>query len=466
MANAQFGVIGMAVMGRNLAMNVADQGYTVAVWNREPDTLAEAVVWSDHTLQGYQTLTELVAALERPRKILIMIKAGAPVDAVLSDLTPLLEEGDIVIEGGNSRFEDTQRREQHLREQGLNFFGVGVSGGEEGARHGPSLMPGGDREAYTAIQPILEAIAARSDAGPCVTYIGPDGAGHFTKMVHNGIEYADMQVIAEAYHLLKQAAGLDNAALAKTFAQWNNGVLESFLMDITAKLFTVRDTDGSDLIDQVLGKAGQKGTGRWTAELALTLGVPVPSISAAIDARVLSSMYEERQTAADTLTGPSQPSSDPSLIGIIHDALYVAKIAAYAQGMALIRAGSQHYGWDIDLQEIARIWKAGCIIRARFLDEIRAAYERAPELANLLLDPGFSKHWTARQEALRRVVQEGARRGIPLPGMANSLAYIDSYRSAWLPQNLIQAQRDAFGAHTYQRVNDPEGPFVHTAWLG
>ncbi len=466
MANAQFGVIGMAVMGRNLAMNIADQGYTVAVWNREPDTLAEAVAWSDHTLQGYQTLAELVAALERPRKILMMIKAGAPVDAVLSDLTPLLEAGDIVIEGGNSRFEDTQRREQHLREQGLNYFGVGVSGGEEGARHGPSLMPGGDREAYTAIQPILEAIAARSEAGPCVTYIGPDGAGHFTKMVHNGIEYADMQVIAEAYHLLKQAAGLDNAALAKTFAQWNNGVLESFLMDITAKLFTVRDTDGSDLIDQILGKAGQKGTGRWTAELALTLGVPVPSISAAIDARVLSSMYAERQRAADTLTGPSQPSSDPSLIGIIHDALYVAKIAAYAQGMALIRAGSQHYGWDIDLQEIARIWKAGCIIRARFLDEIRAAYERAPELTNLLLDLGFSKHWTARQEALRRVVQEGARRGIPLPGMANSLAYIDSYRSAWLPQNLIQAQRDAFGAHTYQRVDDPEGPFVHTAWLG
>jgi 6-phosphogluconate dehydrogenase len=467
---ADFGVIGMAVMGRNLAMNIADHGFRVVVYNRSAAPAAAAVAASEGRLQRGDTLEAFVAALERPRRIMMMVKAGEPVDAVLQQLRPLLSEGDIVIDGGNSWFLDTQRRERELRAAGLRFIGTGVSGGEEGARHGPALMPGGDREAYAAIAPVFEAIAARTPLGPCVTYVGPDGAGHFVKMVHNGIEYADMQCIAEAYDLLRRLFGLPLPRIADIFDDWNKGLLESFLIEITAKVLRVKDSvAGGHLIDHVLDKAGQKGTGRWTAQVALELGVPVPSIAAAIDARVLSSMKAERVAASEILPGPTSArvEGDPeSWVPLVRDALYAAKIGAYAQGMALIRAASREHDWGIDLEEIARIWTGGCIIRARFLGAIMQAYHRAPDLVNLLLDDSIRQWMEAAQDDWRRIVAQAAGAGIPVPGMSAGLAYYDSYRSKRLPQNLTQAQRDAFGAHTYQRVGDPDGVFVHTEWLG
>jgi len=466
---AQFGMIGMAVMGRNLAFNLLDHGVDVAAYNLEPEMTDSAVAESGGKLRPTKSLAQLVDTLEKPRKIMMMIKAGKPVDIVLDQLRPLLDEGDIVIDGGNSWFEDTRRREKSCREAGIRFFGVGVSGGEEGARHGPSMMPGGDREAYELISPILSAIAARSDSGPCVTYIGPDGAGHFVKMVHNGIEYADMQFIAEAYHVLKSLGGLDPTGLAKVFEQWNKGPLESFLIEITAKIFSVRDgkTDGF-LVDSVLDKAGQKGTGRWTAQVAIEHGVPIPSIVAAVDARVLSSLKAERSHAAGMISGPPAPAvvdDVDALAAKVHDALYATKVAAYAQGMSLIAKMSAQNDWGIDLGEVARIWKAGCIIRARFLDAIMQASARNASLPNLLLDDTLREQVESRQQALRDVVGMAQQAGIPVAGMASGLAYFDSYRTARLPQNLTQAQRDAFGAHTYQRVDDADGPFVHSEWL-
>jgi 6-phosphogluconate dehydrogenase len=470
MANlSQFGMIGMAVMGRNLSLNLADHGFSVAAWNLEPDLTARAVAESNGRVKGTDTLEQFVKSLERPRKIMMMIKAGKPVDAVLADLGPLLEPGDIVIDGGNSWFEDTRRREAECRKSSIRFVGAGVSGGEEGARHGPALMPGGDPEAWQAIQPYFEAIAAKTDSGACVTHCGADGAGHFVKMVHNGIEYADMQFIAEAYDLLQRLVGLDTPAIAGVFSHWNDGPLQSFLIEITAKIFQVKDPKTGDwLVEQVLDKAGQKGTGRWTAQVALELGVSVPSIAAAIDARVLSSMRDERLAASGTLLGPNEVSSigeKATLVQAVHDALYAAKIGAYAQGMALIAAGAKNYGWTTNLAEIARIWKGGCIIRARFLDTIRRAFERDPNLPNLLLDPEMRQWVQARQSAWRRVVGMAQERGIPVLGMSASLGYYDSYRTANLPQGLTQAQRDAFGAHTYQRKDDPNGAFVHSEWL-
>ncbi|MDX2052449.1 MAG: NADP-dependent phosphogluconate dehydrogenase [Polyangiaceae bacterium] len=464
----QFGMIGMAVMGRNLALNIADHGFRVVVWNLEPALTASAVAESGGRLIPTATLAELVQALERPRKIMMMIQAGKPVDIVLEQLKPLLSPGDIVIDGGNSLFDDTRRREAMYREAGLRFMGSGVSGGEDGARHGPSLMPGGDAEAYALVAPVFEAIAAKSDDGACVTHCGSDGAGHFIKMVHNGIEYADMQFIAEAYDLLRGVLGLTAVEIGDIFTEWNRGPLESFLIEISAKIFKVKDTKTNGaLVDAVLDKAGQKGTGRWTAQVALELGVAIPSIAASIDARVLSSMKDERARASLVLAGPRRTNTLPKseFISSVHDALYAAKIGAYAQGMALISAGAKKYGWAINLREIARIWKGGCIIRARFLDTIMKAYERNPELSNLLLDPQFSEWVTARQAPWRNVLSLALLNGVPVPGMASSLAYYDSYRTLDLPQNLTQAQRDAFGAHTYQRKDDPNGPFVHTEWL-
>ncbi|HUS63292.1 MAG TPA: NADP-dependent phosphogluconate dehydrogenase [Kofleriaceae bacterium] len=465
----QFGMLGVGVMGRNLAWNIADHGTTVAAWNREPEMLDEVLAAAPGKLHGTRTLEEFIGALERPRRVMIMITAGKAVDSVLDALEPLLEPGDIVIEGGNSWFEDTERREARLTARGMNFFGVGVSGGEDGARHGPSLMPGGKKEAYARIQPILESIAARTEAGPCVTHVGPGGAGHFVKMVHNGIEYADMQFIAEAYDVLRRLGGLDAPSLARTFAGWNKGPLESFLIEITGQVFDVRDPRGGGwLVDKVLDKAGQKGTGRWTAEIALRLGVSIPSIAAAIDARVLSSMKEQRVAASQVLRGPGDPppAGDPAaLTAAVHDALLAAKIVAYAQGMALIRAASDQYGWGISLEEMARIWKGGCIIRARFLDTIMRAYQRRADLPSLLLDPAIAEQIHAAQGAWRRVVGMAQAHGIPVPAMAAGLAYFDSIRTASLPQNLTQAQRDAFGAHTYQRSDAPDEGFVHTDWL-
>jgi len=464
-------MIGLGVMGSNLALNVESRGFSVVVWDRNPEVVASFVsAHAGESFTGTAQLEEFVAALDRPRRIMMMIKAGAPVDEMLDRLIPLLEEGDIVIDGGNSWFKETQDRAKRLAERGLHFVGAGVSGGEDGARFGPSLMPGGTRESWDAIRDVFETIAARSDSGACVTYCGPDGAGHFVKMVHNGIEYGDMQLIAEAYDLLRRGAGLGAEELAAVFEEWNRGPLESFLIEITATIFRKRDPEsGEPLIDKVLDKAGQKGTGKWTAQVALDLAVPVPTIAAAIDARVLSSMKSERIAAAalfDDGVHDRIPEGDrSSFVKDVHDALCAAKICAYAQGFALMQAGSREWNWGIQMREIARIWKAGCIIRARFLDPIMQAYEKKPELVNLMLDATFRDDLHRVQSAWRRTVAFAQSRGIAAPAFAASLAYFDSYRTANLPQNLTQAQRDSFGAHTYQR-NDrgQEPPFVHSDW--
>lgn len=468
-ATGQIAVVGLSVMGRNLALNLLDRNYRVVGYARNPDSLATAIAASDQRLQSARTLEELVPRLEQPRKILLMVKAGAPVDDLMQQLQPLLSPGDILIDGGNSWYLDTRRREAEYAAAGLRFMGLGVSGGEDGARFGPALMPGGDGEAWQLMRPIFEAIAAKTDSGPCVTHCGPDGAGHFVKMVHNGIEYADMQFIAEAYDILSRIGGLDSEALAAVFADWNETELESFLIDISAHIFTVRDgdSDGS-LLDAVLDQAGQKGTGRWTAQVALDLGVPTPSISASIDARVLSSMKPQRLQASRLINGPKPVdyTGDPqTLVNEVRQALYCAKITAYAQGMALLDAGSREYGWDIALGEIARIWRGGCIIRARFLDTIMQAYGRDAELSNLLLDKQIRDDIASRQGAWRKVIGVAQQHGIPVGCLASSLCYFDSFRSAELPQNLTQAQRDAFGAHLYQRKDDPDGEFVHSNWL-
>ena len=468
---SQFGMIGLGVMGSNLALNVADHGFSVAVWNREPEkTTAFMKEHGQPNLTATMTLEEFVAALERPRRIMMMIKAGAPVDEMLDKLVPLLEDGDVVIDGGNSWFKDTQRRAARLIAEGLHFVGSGVSGGEEGARFGPSLMPGGTPQSWECIREIFEKIAANSDSGPCVTYCGPDGAGHFVKMVHNGIEYGDMQLIAEAYDLLRRGLGAPAEELADIFEEWNRGPLQSFLIEITATIFRRRDDQtGEALVDRVLDKAGQKGTGRWTAQVALDLGIPIPTIAAAIDARVLSSMKQERVIASTMLSGPAAPPIRfrDDFIRDVHDALYAAKVCSYAQGMSLIQAGSREWNWNIDMREIARIWKAGCIIRAKFLDSIMRAYQRNAALPNLLIDDAFRTDITSMQAQWRRCVTFAQMHGIAVPAFSASLAYFDSYRTADLPQNLTQAQRDFFGAHTYQR-NDAgaDAPFVHTEWEG
>ncbi|HEY0371592.1 MAG TPA: NADP-dependent phosphogluconate dehydrogenase [Thermoanaerobaculia bacterium] len=471
MTQSQFGMIGLGVMGSNLALNIVDHGFSVAVWNRETETAVKFCAANPgKPLTATPTLEEFVAALQRPRRIMMMIKAGAPVDEMLTKLMPLLDEGDVVIDGGNSWFKDTQARAARLLEHKLHFVGSGVSGGEDGARFGPSLMPGGTRESWEHTRDVLEAIAATSDSGPCVTYCGPDGAGHFVKMVHNGIEYGDMQLIAEAYDLLRRGLGCDANELADIFDKWNEGPLQSFLIEITAKIFRVPDPEtGAPLVDKVLDKAGQKGTGKWTAQVALDLAVPIPTIAAAIDARVLSSMKDERVAASVILSpaegeGPS-PSNRDQFIQDVHDALYAAKICSYAQGFALLRAGSNEWKWDLNLREIARIWKAGCIIRAKFLDSIMRAYERDASLVNLLLDDAFRDALARAQSSWRRCTTFAQTHGIPIPAFSASLAYFDSYRTASLPQNLTQAQRDFFGAHTYQR-NDQGGDagFVHSSW--
>ena len=465
----QFGMMGLAVMGRNLALNVEEHGFPVSVWNREPEKV-DGFIGEFQTKQfiGTKSLEEFVFSLERPRRLMMLIKAGPPVDQMMEKLKPLLEPGDIVIDGGNSYFKDTQRREAAWRAAGLNFVGSGVSGGEDGARHGPSLMPGGSTEAYEHIKPIFEAIAAKTDSGPCVAYCGPDGAGHFVKMVHNGIEYGDMQLIAEAYDILRSALHLEAAELADIFGEWNRGELESFLIEITANIFGVRDEEtGKALVDLVLDKAEQKGTGKWTAQEAVDLGVPIPTIAAALDSRVISSMKDERVAAAKKIKGPRSKKvrgDKQKLIKAVHDALYASKICSYAQGLSLIRRGSDEHNWNVNLSEMARIWKGGCIIRARFLDSIMRAYDRKPKLANLLLDDEFRKWIRAAQANWRLAVKTTQSMGVPVPAMSASLSYFDSYRTERLPQNLTQAQRDYFGSHTYERVDHPELGHIHTDW--
>ncbi|MGQ9870721.1 NADP-dependent phosphogluconate dehydrogenase [Leptodesmis sp.] len=465
----QFGVIGLAVMGENLALNVERNGFPVAVYNRSREKTDEfmATRAQGKNFVAAYTLEDFVASLERPRKILIMVKAGAPVDAVIDQLKPLLDEGDILIDGGNSLFTDTQRRAAALESEKFTFIGMGVSGGEEGALLGPSLMPGGTKQAYDYLEPILTKIAAQVDDGPCVTYIGPGGAGHYVKMVHNGIEYGDMQLIAEAYDLMKNVLGLNATQLHEVFAEWNTtDELNSYLIEITANVFKVMDPDtGIPLVDEILDAAGQKGTGRWTVDNALEIGVPIPTIIAAVTARIMSSYKQERVAAAKELVGPSTTFDGDvkTFIAKVRDALYCSKMCSYAQGMALLSKASQVYGFNLNLGECARIWKGGCIIRAGFLNKIKHAFDENPSLPNLLLAPEFKQSILDRQSAWRDVVATAAKVGIAVPAFSASLDYFDSYRRDRLPQNLTQAQRDYFGAHTYERIDKP-GVF-HTDWI-
>jgi 6-phosphogluconate dehydrogenase len=429
---------------------------------------------ADRPFVGAGTLGELAGGLERPRRILLMIPAGAPVDKAIEALGPHLEAGDVLLDGGNSHWADTRRRADALAMRGIHLLGMGVSGGAEGARHGPSLMPGGPREAYDLVRPALERVAARTELGPCVAYLGPDGAGHFVKMVHNGIEYADMQAIAEAYDLLRRSAGLDADEIAATFAKWNEGPLESFLIEVAATILTVRDpATGRPLVEAIVDEAEQKGTGRWTATAALELGVAAPSILAAVDARVVSSRREERERASRILAGPAPDLSGGSsaggrdaLVAAAHDAVLGARISAFAQGMELIAVASREHGWDVPRAEVARIWMAGCIIRSRLLGPVRAALERDPAIANLLLDPDLAREIGSVQGGWRWAVVAAAGQGIPAPCWSASLAWYDALRTARLPQNLTQAQRDWFGAHGYRRLDDADGPAVRTAWAG
>ncbi|WP_338265463.1 NADP-dependent phosphogluconate dehydrogenase [Corallococcus caeni] len=467
---AQFGVAGMGVMGASLALNIADHGFRVAVWDRHPEKLQHIQQENPKQgLMGYAELEQFVAGLERPRRILLMITAGAPVDEMMERLFPLLSPGDVIMDAGNSWYLDTRRREALCKEKGFHFLGIGVSGGEEGARHGPSIMPGGPKDAYALVQPVLEAIAARSEEGLCVTHVGPEGAGHFVKMVHNGIEYADMQLLAETYDVLRRGLGLDTAVLADLFSKWNEGIAESFLLETTIKVLRKRDPEtGKPLVDLVLDKAGQKGTGKWTVQVALDLGVPVPSIAAALDARNLSSRKDERVAASKKLHGPAiSLSSDEQkeLAQWAHDALYAARVVTYAQGMRLIQAASDEYKWGVSLAEMARIWRGGCIIRAKLLTPLRESFQQQPTLPNLMVSEAFAPVLNKMAPAWRKLVGAATSAGIPVPVFSSSLAYMDSYRSPELPQNLTQAQRDAFGAHTYQRRDKPDAGFVHSDWL-
>ncbi|MEQ9357899.1 NADP-dependent phosphogluconate dehydrogenase [Coleofasciculus chthonoplastes] len=468
MTQPSFGVIGLAVMGENLALNVESRGFPVAVYNRTSskteDFMAKRA--SDKNVTAAYSLEEFVKTLARPRKILVMVKAGKPVDIVIDQLKPLLEPGDMIIDGGNSLYQDTERRTKDLEATGLGFVGMGVSGGEEGALHGPSLMPGGTDTAYQELEPILTKIAAQVDDGPCVTYIGPGGAGHYVKMVHNGIEYGDMQLIAEAYDLLKHGLGLDHKQLHQVFSEWNTtDELNSFLIEITADIFKYIDPDTNQpLVDLILDSAGQKGTGRWTVVSSLELGVPIPTMYAAVNARVISSYKQERVTAAKELIGTTgkYDGDSQAFINKVRDALYCSKMCSYAQGMALLGKASEEFNYNLNLAETARIWKGGCIIRAGFLDKIKNAFNENPKLPNLLLAPEFKQTILDRQDAWRDVLVASNQLGIPVPAFSASLDYFDSYRRDRLPQNLTQAQRDYFGAHTYQRT-DKEGVF-HTEW--
>ncbi|WP_431823095.1 NADP-dependent phosphogluconate dehydrogenase [Burkholderia sp. F1] len=469
MGKQAIGVIGLAVMGRNLALNIESRGYAVSVYNRSREKTDELIAeFPGRNLVPTYTLEEFVASLETPRRILMMVKAGAATDATIAALKPLLEKGDVLIDGGNTHFTDTIRRNQELAQSGLHFIGTGVSGGEEGALRGPSIMPGGQRDAYDLVEPILKQIAAKapSDGEPCVAYMGPDGAGHYVKMVHNGIEYGDMQLIAESYAVLKDVAGLTNDELGAVYTDWNQGELDSYLMEITSKIFGKKDDEtGKHLVDVILDRAAQKGTGKWTSQNALDLGVPLPLITESVFARVLSSLKTERVAASKVLSGPSATplqGDRAAFVEAVRRALYLSKVISYAQGFAQMRTASEEYGWNLDLGTIAKIFRAGCIIRARFLQKITDAYAKDPALANLLLDPYFQDIAANYQASLREVVIAAVKAGVPVPAFASAVAYFDSYRSERLPANLVQAQRDFFGAHTFERTDKP-GSF-HANW--
>lgn len=486
--SADIGLIGLAVMGQNLALNIADHGFRISVYNRTAAKTEAFVKKHPDTpggLDGYPSLADFVASLKRPRRIIILVQAGGPTDAVIGELVPLLEKDDIIIDGGNAKWTDTIRREKELAAKQLRFIGSGVSGGEEGARFGPSLMPGGQESAYLEIEPIWQAIAAKVDpetgrplegAAPgkpieggvaCTAYIGPDGAGHYVKMVHNGIEYGDMQMICEAYDLMRGLSGMSAPEIGEVFAEWNRGDLDSFLVEITADVLKQKDpATGKPFVDVVLDTAGQKGTGKWTSVNALDMGVPAPTVAEAVFSRCLSAVKEERVAASAILSGPSAnyQGDRNELVAAIRDALYCSKICSYAQGFQLMREAQKEYGWQLNFGQIAQIWRGGCIIRARFLQKITEAFARQADLANLLLDPYFKDAIDRGQTAWRKVVALAATHGVPAPTFSSALAYYDGYRSARLPQNLLQAQRDFFGAHTYERTDQPRGKFFHIDW--
>ncbi|MEX3977568.1 NADP-dependent phosphogluconate dehydrogenase [Paraburkholderia sp. EG287A] len=469
MSKQPIGVVGLAVMGSNLALNIESRGHAVSVFNRSRARTDELIVeYPDRKLVPAYTLEEFVDSLEKPRRILMMVKAGAPTDDTIAALKPLLEKGDILIDGGNTHFTDTIRRNQELAKSGLHFIGTGVSGGEEGALKGPSIMPGGQRDAYDLVAPILTEIAAKAptDGEPCVAYMGPDGAGHFVKMVHNGIEYGDMQLIAESYAVLKQVLGLSNEELGKVYTEWNEGELDSYLIEITSKIFGKKDEEtGKDLVDVILDRAAQKGTGKWTSQNALDIGAPLPLITEAVFARVLSSLKTQRVAASKVLVGPdAKPFSGDrkAFIESVRRALYFSKVISYAQGFSQLRMASDEYKWDLQYGTIAKIFRAGCIIRARFLQKITDAYAKDPQLDNLLLDPYFRDIAANYQSALRDVVIQAVSAGVPVPAFSSAIAYFDGYRSERVPANLVQAQRDFFGAHTFERIDKP-GSF-HADW--
>ena len=471
MTQCDIGLIGLAVMGQNLVLNMNDHGFKVAVYNRTTSKVDDFINSSakDTQVVGTHSLEELVSVLKRPRRVMMMVQAGNPVDKIIDQLLPLLEEGDIIIDGGNSNFQDSIRRTEYIESKGLRFIGTGISGGEEGARHGPSIMPGGTPEAWPYVKDIFQGIAAKVEDGtPCCDWVGEGGAGHFVKMVHNGIEYGDMQLIAESYNLLKSLLGMSYPEMHQVFAEWNRGKLDSYLIEITSDILAFKDTDGEPLVEKILDSAGQKGTGRWTAIEALEEGIPLTLIIEAVMARSLSALKDERLEASRILRGPDIgfDGQRRAFVASIHDALYASKIVSYTQGYMLMRAAAKEYNWNLNYGGIALMWRGGCIIRSVFLGKIKQAYDHDPGLVNLLLDPYFKNEVENAQSAWRRVVAEAVKAGAPVPAMSSALAFYDGYRHERLPANLIQAQRDYFGAHTYERLDRPQGEVFHTNWTG
>jgi 6-phosphogluconate dehydrogenase len=468
---ADIGLIGLAVMGQNLVLNMNDHGYVVAVYNRTVSKVDDFIKGeaAGTPVVGTHSVEELISVLKRPRRVMLMVKAGQAVDDFIETLIPHLEAGDIIIDGGNSNYNDTMRRTAYVESKGLLYIGTGVSGGEEGARHGPSIMPGGSPAAWPAVKPIFQAIAAKVDDGsPCCDWVGENGAGHFVKMVHNGIEYGDMQLISEAYHVMQEGLGMDADAMHAVFAEWNRGKLDSYLIEITRDILDFKDADGQPLVNKILDAAGQKGTGKWTVISALDMGIPLTLIGEAVFARSLSALKEERVAASQALSGPtaSFDGDRRAFVDDLREALYAAKIVSYTQGYMLMRAAAGEYGWNLNYGGIALMWRGGCIIRSVFLGKIKEAFEHNPALTNLLLDPYFKSQVEAAQNAWRRVIAKAVELGIPVPAMSSALAFYDGYRHGRLPANLLQAQRDYFGAHTYERVDKPRGQFFHTNWTG
>jgi len=470
MKTADIGLIGLAVMGQNLVLNINDHGFKVAVYNRTTSKVDDFINGpaKGTAIIATSSIEELVAALKTPRMVILMVKAGNVVDQFIQQLVPHLNPGDIIIDGGNSNYKDTIRRTEELAKQNLHFLGSGISGGEEGARHGPSIMPGGHSEAWPVVQPILQAISAKVDGQPCCQWVGENGAGHYVKMVHNGIEYGDMQLISEAYQLMREGLGLSVDKLQSVFANWNKGVLDSYLVEITSHILAVKDQDGAPLLDKILDTAGQKGTGKWTGIDALDLGVPLTLISEAVFARCLSARKLERVKAAQLFAAnkASFKGDTEAAIAAIHDALYASKIISYAQGYMLMREAAKEYGWKLSYGDIALMWRGGCIIRSKFLGNIKQAFDNTPELENLLLDDFFANEIKRAEAGWRKAVIIGIELGIPTPAFSSALAFYDGYRSQRLPANLLQAQRDYFGAHTYERLDKPRGEFFHTDWTG